>query len=496
MLDGKIVRFIKPYFLPFLLSVYIPLFYYVNNAIMLLLPSLWKMVILNIFLALFLYLFFAVVGKKAFEAANAAFVFLILFHTYGILYDYLGTLEYSILVPRQHRVILPIFLLFAFLIAWLLLKLDSAKSFALWKGVVFVVGVLVIVNIITLIPVELEKGKGQKTALEFVAIEQDLPIQDYPDIFYIVFDEFSGFQPMREYWENPKVDDFSNYLLEKGFFVVEESHSSSITSLHQMAERLNYEELPCCGKKYHETYYEKISKNKVMSYLKSRGYSTVVMEELTEFIEAAPPIISDHSFRYSENERDDGKMVLFDEFGMFIADNSMLRVYPALYAQGEDIARTQHRKFILNTTRRVARLDSIDSPKFVYVHLVFPHKPFMFDENGKVIPKRYQANWNYYLGQYNYSMDVAVEMVENILSASDPENPPIIILQSDHGARNIKNKSTTVILDDFKDEYKTNIMFALYVPGYDMSALPQDIKPINTFPVIFNFLFQDNLPIR
>src|SRR5690606_12405824 len=116
----------------------------------------------------------------------------------------------------------------------------------------------------------------------------------------------------------------------------------------------------------------------------------------------------------------------FDEFGMFMADNSMLRVYPALYAQGEDIARTQHRKFILNTVRRVARLDSIDSPKFVYVHLVFPHKPFMFDENGKVIPKRYQANWNYYLGQYNYSMDVAVEMVDNILSASDPENPPII----------------------------------------------------------------------
>lgn len=174
----------------------------------------------------------------------------------------------------------------------------------------------------------------------------------------------------------------------------------------------------------------------------------------------------------------------------------MLRVYPPLYTLGDDLARIEHKRFISTIANRIAGLNEVSSPKFVYVHLVFPHKPFMFDENGKVIPKRYQANWNYYLDQYNYSMDVAVKIVETILANSDPERPPVIILQSDHGARNIKNKSTTITLENFPEEFKSNIMFALYAPGYDISTLPQDVKPINTFPIVFNFLFQDNIPLK
>jgi hypothetical protein len=96
-----------------------------------------------------------------------------------------------------------------------------------------------------------------------------------------------------------------------------------------------------------------------------------------------------------------------------------------------------------------------------------------------------------------YAIRVAESMVDNILSQADPERPPVIILQSDHGARNKKTGSPdSVILENYPEEYKTSILFALYMPGYDTSSLPQDVDPINTFPIVFNYLFNANIPLK
>jgi hypothetical protein len=489
-MSKKMIDFLKCFYLPFSMAVFLPLFHYGNNAALLLLPSLVRMILLSVILSAVLYAIFWAITRKPFEAANATFVFLIFFHTYGMVYDYFLTFNNELV---RHRVIFPLFMLSALAAAWFVSRIKTSSSIAVWKNLNFIVSALIVFNIVRIIPVEAKKI-ARSTPTEVVVTSSSSQIQEYPDIYFIVLDEFSGFEPMREYWKNPRVDDFADFLTSNGFFVAEQSNSSSIKTLHQMATRLNYEEYPCCEGKYNELYYEKISDNRVMKYLKSRGYSTVAIEELTEFIDAATPVGADHTFNYNSNAAE-GAFILFDEFGRLVAANSMLRVFPPIYNQGEDLARVEHRKFIFTTINRVAELEEIPSPKFVYVHLVFPHKPFMFDENGKSIPKRYQSNWNYYLGQYNYSLDLTREMVENILSESDPNRPPVIILQSDHGARNLKNASTTIILDDFSEEYKTNIMFALYMPGHDLSELPQDVYPTNTFPIVFNYLFDDHIPL-
>jgi hypothetical protein len=489
-MSGKLMPFVKFYSLPFLMAVFLPLFHYANNAALLLLPSLVRMILISVALSALFYILFGLIIRKPAEAANATFVFLIFFHTYGMIYDYLLTFNNELV---RHRIIFPLFIVLALTAAWFISRINTAGSIAVWKNLNFIVGMLIIFNAVRIIPIE-SKKIIRNSPTEIVVTSSSSQIRDYPDIYFIILDEFSGFQPMREYWKNPRVDDFVEFLTSNGFFVAEQSTSSSIKTLHQMATRLNYEEYPCCEGKYNELYYERISDNKVMKYLKSKGYSTVAIEELTEFIDAATPVGADYTFNYNSNGTD-GAFILFDEFGRLVAANSMLRVFPDIYNQGEDVARVEHRRFIFTTINRVAELEEIPSPKFVYVHMVFPHKPFMFDENGKSLPKRYQSNWNYYLGQYNYSMDLTREMIENILSESDPNRPPVIILQSDHGARNLQNASTTIILDDFPEDYKTNIMFALYMPGYDLSALPQDVYPTNTFPIVFNYIFDDHIPL-
>jgi hypothetical protein len=88
-------------------------------------------------------------------------------------------------------------------------------------------------------------------------------------------------------------------------------------------------------------------------------------------------------------------------------------------------------------------------------------------------------------------------MITSILDNSDPERPPIIILQSDHGARNILNKDIDFKhLENYPKEYAYHIINTIYNPYCDDSQLAQDMDPINTFPIIFNCIFNDNIPMK
>ena len=395
----------------------------------------------------------------------------------------------------EHYTLLPFFILLAIYASWLVSRIGAPYSAYFLNGLTFIIGMLLVFNIIRIVPIEMEKSAKSVLNTSSAPEISNAPMKNYPDIYFILFDEFSGFEPMRRYWHNQEVDDFSRFLQSNGFFVAENSHGSSIISLHEMATRLNYDEYACCElDKYAEIYFEHISDNKVMRYLRSKGYSTAVFEELTipKAYPAMQPIIADYSFKdvpYTTISTI-GSGGLFDEFGILVANNSMLRAFPIPH----ETSYSGHRDKILYVTNKIANLDEIQSPKFIYVHLLLPHLPFMFDKNGNVLDAKSQSNWSYYLGQYNYSIKIAEKMIENILSNADPKRPPVIIFQSDHGARNIDYGSVT--LDDFPEEYKTSIVFTLYMPGYDTSKLPQDIDPIDTFPIVFNHLFDDNIPLK
>ena len=489
--DKTILQFIKPFLLPFLAAVYPAFFHYGNNSRLLLIQSLIRAIVFYSLVATVIYVVLFILGKRAIEAANASFVFLIFFHTYGTVYDYSLRLD---IFQVEHYTFLPFYILLAMQFSWWILNISPSRSVSIWKNLSFTVSALIIFNIIKIIPVEINKLEKSDVVLPS-ATTANLAAQNYPDIYFIVFDEFSGFEPMRKYWHNPNVDDFIQFLDSHDFFIAEQSHSSSIYSLHQMATRLNYEEFPCCESgEYLETYYENVSYNKVMRYLKSRGYSTAVFEELTipRAYPALDPIVADYSFADVPETRMAITIseTIFDEFGVFVANGSMLKIIPATH----DKTLSGHRDKILYLINKIGDVDQVSSPKFIYVHLLLPHFPFMFDENGNVLDEELHGNWNYYLGQYNYSMEVAKKLIENILANADPERPPVIILQSDHGARNIDYGGP--LLENFPEEYKTQILFALHMPGYDTSKLSQDIEPINTFPIVFNYLFDDDLPLK
>ncbi len=490
----RLLNSIKPGILPLLFAIYLPLFHYGNNVSIVILPSLERTLLFYSLLALVLYIaFFIFMMRQPTRAANATFLFLIFFNIYGVVYDHLFNQD---VIQVEHYTLLSPFLLLALYTAWFITKVNYDLF---WRAAVFLLGILVIFNLSKIVPAEVAKHKisnQEKVTAPAIANASRKP--GYPDIYFILFDEFAGFDSMRDYWNYQDVDDFSQFLQSKGFFIAESSRSSSIYTLQQMSERLNYQGYPF-GKEDPSRYYDAIANNRVMSYLKSLGYTTVVFDEKKFGYPAIPKMTADYLFEYNSSNvtkisTDTGN--LFDDFGILVADNTMLRAFPLFYNKSMDPMFKKHEDMVRFTAMKISDLDEVPSPKFVHAHLLLPHYPFMFSENGSINDPMYYYNWNYYLGNYKFAINLAEKMVNDILENADPAHPPIIILQSDHGARNVLVAARNgVQLENFPEEYKTHILNAMYLPTYDISQLPQDINPINTFPIIFNHYFNADIPL-
>lgn len=490
-----VMDYVKPLILPVLVALVPTLYHYSNNVEKLTLLNLSRMLVFNSVLAGIIYFVMLVFHRfQAIKAANASFIFLIFFNVYGLLYRYFLDLD---VIRIKHYTFLPFTVMLASYGVLLITKLKTSTLIHLWKNLVLVTSVLVLFNLIKIVPAEIQRWRSEQNVEVLNTQETSLIDQNAPDIYYIILDEFAGFQAMREYWGYHEVDGFVSFLEDRGFFVAEESHGSSTDTLHQMATRLNYQEYPL-GDEHIQTYFNDIADNRAMRYLKSRGYTTVVFDETNMGYPSSRSILADYVYEYGSSSipQSGGGVyeLYFDEFGELVIDNTMLYVFSEEYKKNNP-SMSQHSSMIYFT------LDNIpykrgSSPKFVYVHLLLPHAPFMFSQSGQIVDYERITNWNYYIDNYIFSIKVAESMIDGILSEANLENPPVIILQSDHGARNhLANHEGSVILSGYPEEFKTLILYALFLPGYDYSSLPQDINPINTFPIVFNYLFDANFTL-
>jgi len=144
--------------------------------------------------------------------------------------------------------------------------------------------------------------------------------------------------------------------------------------------------------------------------------------------------------------------------------------------------------FVLDTLKS---LPSKKTPKFIFAHILCPHVPFVFDSNGGLVDLKHiynRTDKKYYLEQYIYISKKIIEVIKVIISKSP--TPPIIILQSDHGLRNIMVNGKIVRLGE---EWK-KIFNSYYLPGFDKNKISPSISPVNSFRLIFNEYFKTELP--
>jgi hypothetical protein len=157
------------------------------------------------------------------------------------------------------------------------------------------------------------------------------------------------------------------------------------------------------------------------------------------------------------------------------------------------------REIILGVFDNLADVPSIPGPKFVFAHILSPHPPYIFGPNGEPIEHStaFTLNTDYsesiqeamsgYRNQVIFISGMIEQSIDAILSQSN--RPVIIILQSDHGrGRLFENEAYEVAMPD-----RMAILNAYYVPSNCADLIYPEITPVNTFRLLFNCLFDQEL---
>jgi hypothetical protein len=145
------------------------------------------------------------------------------------------------------------------------------------------------------------------------------------------------------------------------------------------------------------------------------------------------------------------------------------------------------RERTLFTLEKLEELPNIQGPKFVFVHIIAPHPPYVFGPTGgpvelaEVGTTKTEEGASHYRDQAIYISSRMMEIVPKIIENSS--TPPIIIIQGDHGPTVASSPRA-----------RMSNLSAYYLPGAD-TAVHSTITPVNTFRVIFNSYFGQTLEL-
>jgi len=304
-----------------------------------------------------------------------------------------------------------------------------------------------------------------------------------PDIYYIILDAHADLQILKNIYDFDNTP-FIEYLETNEFFIPQTSFSNYALTFLSLSSSLNMdyvnEKIPIKNKSVdRSTLYQMIDENKIMKFLKSRGYVAF------NFNSGWGPTIS--------IKEADVNMCMKDRFsdspfiGMIIKTSILNPVYVKFFE-------LDNRERILCTFSEIPKVAlQIDAPVFVFAHLLIPHAPFIFGPNGEEVSAETLEmgiesweNKKGYLDQVIFGDKKIKKVIEEIINKS--ETPPIIIIQADHGSGHTMiwgNPDQNMLME------RHRILNAYYFPLGGEEVLYEGITPVNTFRQLFNYYFDE-----
>jgi len=321
------------------------------------------------------------------------------------------------------------------------------------------------------------------------------------DIYYIILDSYAGEDILSSLYGYDN-DWFYSELVNRGFYLAKNSRSNYSRTPLSLLSSLNFNYVT----QYHNSVFsdayvemiESLNQNSTMRLLHNIGYQTI-------YIQSGINSINIQNVNYRYGESDFSKFP--NDFEKMYIDTTLLGYITRLpilekLIQGPRAVLFSDYAKSIETQFSNIQMGHDDTPKFVFVHLLSPHPPFVFDTDGFVPDNQYPfgaSDGKKYLGtleeyrvkyikQLIYINKQLLKTIDNLLT--DNPNPPIIIIQGDHGPR------STVLLRTTEPRCFSegmSILNAYYFPDREYGALYPSISPVNSFRVIFNKYFSTNL---
>jgi hypothetical protein len=309
-----------------------------------------------------------------------------------------------------------------------------------------------------------------------------------PDIYYLIFDRYARADVLKKSYGYDN-SEFINYLTEKGFYVASESFANYPRTVASLASSLNMRHLGYLADELGEDYqskqplYEMLQDYEVWRSLKGAGYKFIHFGDWASF--TAKNRFADENVNYLG-------VIGIDFIDELLKKTALYPFLEKIYSPYE----VNRKRFFLKLAR-LSELPEESGPKFVFVHMLIPHEPFVFDKDGnpitpsQVAKRSLQEN---YLGQVIFANQKIEEIMNTLIAKS--KTPPVIILQSDEGPFPPGWLTDEESGDDWQRQslehlkIKTAILNAYYLPGVDTNKLLYPtITPVNSFRIVFNQYF-------
>jgi len=430
------------------------------------------------------------------RAGLAVSALVLMFFSYGHVYDALqGTRIAAILVGR-HKVLGPVWIMLAALAV-----VGSVRKkkglFELTTILNVVAAALVLINVASVFQYQAQSRAAERAAIKEGAagFRGQLPDPDEvrkrpaavggresrPDIYYIMLEEYGGEAGLHQVFgfDNSA---FLRSLEGRGFYVAHESTANYPRTSLSLASSMNMEYLDFLTARLGRNSDDVrpltrlIRYNRVGLFLKSIGYRYIQIGSWWEPTRVSP--IADRNVLYGG----------LSEFDKVLYETTALRPLGQDEFRRREWTRVQ---FAFNAVEQTRRLKS---PKFVFAHILVPHGPFVFKPDGRFKTREdlnEETRDQRYIDQVRYANSRVLRMLDRLLRGPE-RSRPVVVLQSDEGPFEgapyaWKTISSTNLVRKFP------ILNAYYLPGQTHAGLTSLITPVNSFRLVFRLYFGADL---
>ncbi len=403
---------------------------------------------------------------------------LILFFSYGHVYDVIAKANVGGVLLGRHRFLLIVYgLIFIGAVFWIL---KSKRSFASWSFPLTTIALIALIfPIYQLLAYQVRTAPHEAAASAASVGQVTTPSKDLPDVYYIILDTYGRTDVLKKFagYDNSQ---FIEGLEKQGFYVAKCSQSNYAQTALSLSSSLNFNYLDKMGvnvaAKGDDVFAPVIKHNAVIERMRQMGYKIVAFKTGYDF-----STISDADILYSAPKSgvSEFELTLIRSTLLVLLDDAgkLDGIYPT--------AAQNRRNLVLQQLKTLKDLPSVPGPKFIFIHMLVPHWPFIFGPNGEsliatdfvetakgVTDKQY---FDGYRGQAIFTSNQILKAVSEVIRKSNPA--PIIIIQGDHGPNHAGVKGRMGILN------------AYYFPEGRTGGLYPTITPVNSFPLVFNTFF-------
>lgn len=329
---------------------------------------------------------------------------------------------------------------------------------------------------------------NKKTTTSVIKFPKELSDCDTcvkPDIYLIVADEYANNKQLKEILQFENMQ-FEKNLITRGFHIIQNSKSNYNSTPFSIASLLTMDFIDSLGDRFNDrslnTSFNQINNNAVTSWLKNQGYQ---IKNHSAFHLAGIPNPVNSTF-FTTGTDLFTRHTLTGRFNSDLRWNFITRFKIKSEIKKFVQVRLNNTTTLINKTIREANSKS-NTPRFVYLHTMMPHFPYLIDKNGNADYKASflesnRFNTSAYLGYLQYSNKVFIDLIDKIQKGSPNA---IIIFMGDHGFRHLEGN----------DEGHFMSFNSIFLPAKNYTRFYDGMSMVNEFRVLLNTQFNQHLPL-